>query len=435
MTFPLELLVLVLLIGCNAVLATGELALISARRARLATLEARGSRGATQARLLADEPSIFLPTLQAGLTLIGIVIGVTGGPRLAQFLRPLIALLPLPQTWITDLAVTLSVLLVTFLTLVFGELVPKQIALRHPEPVAVALAGPIAMLARVGAPVVWLLGASSTLVLKLLGVTGVLREAVTEEDLKAVLAEGAEVGVLETGEREMIERLLRLADKPVRAIMTARTELVWIDRTAPRHEIVRTLTGSPHSRFVVCDGAVDNVVGVIQAKDLLDRILSGGDLSLGAALRQPTVVPDTVTALDALERLKNDVLGMALVMDEYGSFEGVVTAADVLGAIIGEAGDPAQILAGDAPETEYAFDGLMSADEVQARLHLPTLPSGSFHTLGGLVLALLRRVPKTGDRIVFGGWRFEVTEMDGRRVATVRLTRETLAEESGGGSP
>ncbi len=224
----------------------------------------------------------------------------------------------------------------------------------------------------------------------------------------------------------MIERVLRLADKPVRAIMTPRTELAWIDRTDPagghhRHGCAT----APHSRFVVCDGSIDNVVGVVQAKDILDRILGGGDLSIGAALRQPIVVPDTVTALDALERLKSDPLGLALVMDEYGSFEGVVTAADVLEAIVGDADDagpPGSAAGGRAVDV---LDGMMPVDELKARLELPDLPAeGSYHTLAGLLLALLRRVPRVGDRIVFAGWRFEVLEMDGRRVERVRVAKE-----------
>jgi putative hemolysin len=431
MSFTLDVLLILVLIGGNALLATSEMALISARRARLAVLDGKKARGAALARRLAEEPGIFLPTLQAGLTLIGIMIGVFGGERLGAYLTPTVALLPVPHDVAADLALALAIALETYLTLVLGELVPKQLALRHPERVALVVAGPIGVLSRIGAPVVWLLGVSSAAVLKLLGVTGVLREAVTEEELKAVLVEGAQAGVLEAEEREMIERLLRLADKPVRAIMTARTELVWIDRTAPRREIIATLTSAPHSRFVVCDGAVDNVVGVVQAKDMLDRILAGGDLSVGAALRQPTVMPDTVTALDAMERLKSDPLGMALVMDEYGSFEGVVTAADVLSAIIGDSGDAQPVLEGDAPGTEYEFDGLMAADELKSQLRLPDLPAGNYHTLGGLMLALLRRVPQVGDMIVFGGWRFAVTAMDERRVRTVRLTREAASEEVG----
>ncbi len=428
MSLPIDLLLILFLIGINAILATGELALISARRSRLAALEVRGGAGAARARHLAENPSLFLPTVQTGLTLIGIMIGVVGGQRLADLLRPLLLRLAVPGGIAGQLALAAAVLLETYLTLVLGELVPKQLALRHPEKVAVVLAPAIAFLTGLAAPLVWLLSASSNLVLKLLGVTGVLRESVTEEDLRAVLAEGAEVGVLESEERAMIERLLRLADKPVRAIMTARTELDWIDASATREAIVAKVTGSAHSRFVVCDGSVDNVLGVIQAKDLLDQVLAGNALAVGTAVRQPAVMPDTVTALDALEQLKHEPLGMALVMDEYGSFEGVVTAADVLGAIIGEAGDPAPIMPGDAVEAEYEFDGLMPADELEARLNLPDRPPGSFHTLGGLVLALLRRVPKPGDRIVFGGWRFEVMAMEGRRVARVRLTREPMGD-------
>lgn len=229
----------------------------------------------------------------------------------------------------------------------------------------------------------------------------------------------------------MIERVLRLADKPVRAIMTPRTEIAWIDRTDSPKDIAAELKAAPHSRFVVCDGSVDNVVGVVRAKDLLDRILDGGDLALGAALRQPMVVPDTVTALDSLERLRLDPLGMALVMDEYGSFEGVVTAADVLEAIVGDPTDAAPQLAdsGGEGETALVMDGMMPVDELKARLLLPDLPAeGSYHTLAGLVLALLRRVPRVGDRIVFSGWRFEVLEMDGRRVDKVRASREPAVE-------
>jgi putative hemolysin len=424
MTAAIDLAVILLLIGLNGLLAMGEMALVSARRARLAVLVGQKLRGAELARRLAEEPQIFLPTLQAFLTLISILIGVFGGARLGAQLTPLVALLPVSPKLAADLALTLAVILEAFATLVLGELVPKQIALRHPEQISLVLAGPINLLSHIAAPLVWLLTVSTAGVLRLLGITGVLREAVTEEELKAVLAEGAEVGVLEEEERDMIERLLRLADKPVRAIMTSRTELVWIDRTDSHAEIVATLRSTPHSRLVVCDGAVDNVVGLVQAKDMLDRMLDGGDLSVAAALRQPMVVPDTATALDALERLKGDPLGMALVIDEYGSFEGVVTAADVLGAIIGERIAPA----GDAPApnaaTEYQFDGLMAVDELQSRLGLPMLPKGSYHTLGGLMLALLRRVPQEADRVVFAGWQFVVVAMEGRRVRTVLVKRD-----------
>jgi putative hemolysin len=250
---------------------------------------------------------------------------------------------------------------------------------------------------------------------------------VSEEELKAMLVEGAETGVLETEERDIIERVLRLADKPVRAIMTPRTEIVWIDRTAATADIFATLYTASHSRFVVCDRTVDNVAGVVQAKDLLDRALSGKDFNLAACLRQPLAIPDSVTALEALERLKGDTLGMALVLDEYGSFEGIVTAADVLEAIVGDAEDSGPSAHTPEPaDSVYEFDGLTPVDEIKARLHLPALPNeGSFHTLGGLILALLLRPARKSDAIVFGGWKFEVLAMDGRRVERVRVARET----------
>jgi putative hemolysin len=430
MELAVEIIVILLLILLNGVFAMSELALVSARRARLAVLERKGVAGATTARRLAEDPQRFLPTVQVGITLVSIVAGMFGGARIASRLQPVLAQIPFLRPFAEWLSFVLVVVVITYLTLVLGELVPKQLALRRPEPVAARIAPIMAGIARVAAPFVWVLGKSSALVLRLFGAHRGTRQTVTEEELRALLAEGAQAGVLEMEERDMIERVLRLADKPVRAIMTPRTELVWIDRTDPPRDIAATLKAAPHSRFVVCDGSVDNVVGVVQAKDMLDRVLEGGDLSIAAALRVPMIVPDTVSALDALERLKSDQLGLALVMDEYGSFEGVVTAADVLEAIVGEPADT-QPAAGDTEKLPGALimDGLMPVDEVKARLFLPDLPDpGSYHTLAGLLLALMRRVPRVGDRIVFAGWRFEVTEMDGRRVARVRVSREPAPE-------
>ncbi len=432
MTTALLIALIILLALLNGAFAMGEMALVSARRARLTVLEGKHVHGARIARELAEDPQRFLPTVQVGVTLVGILSGTFGGARIAGAVAPFIAHIPYLAQAATGIALALTVLGITFLTLVLGELVPKRLALRSPERIAARLAPSVALLARISAPLVWLLGRSSDLVLRLIGHGEHAREDVTEDELRALLAEGTQAGVLETGERDMIERVLRLADKPVRAIMTPRNELVWIDRTDPRREIADTLKAAPHSRFVVCDGSIDNVVGVVQAKDILDRILDGKDLSIAAALRQPMVVPDTISALDALERLKSDSLGLALVIDEYGSFEGVVTAADVLEAIIGDLAEPGYgtpSQAADQVGGEMMMDGMTPVDELKARLMLPDLPAeGSYHTLGGLILALLQRVPHAGDRIVFGGWLFEVLEMDGRRVVKVRAGREKLAE-------
>ncbi len=430
MDLGFELFIVFLLILLNGVFALSELALVSVRRARLMVLERQGVKGAATARLLSEDPQRFLPTVQIGITLVSVLAGVFGGARISGRLSAWFTTIPSIARFADTLALTVVVVLTTYLTLVIGELVPKQLALRQPERVSASIAGPLSYLARVGAPIVWLLGRSSHLVLRLFGQHGDERQGVTEEELKAVLAEGAQEGVLENEERDMIERLLRLADKPVRAIMTPRNELAWIDRTHGPAEIAATLRARPHSRFVVCEGEIDNVVGVVQAKTLLDRMLTGGALSIGDALEKPMVIPDTTTALEALERLKADVIGLALVMDEYGSFEGVVTAADVLEAIVGDVRAPApDPSAPDATAGPMLLDGAMPVDEIKARLELPDLPSeGSYHTLAGLLLALLRRVPAAGDRIVFAGWRFEVVEMDGRRVSRVRAMPEPAAE-------
>jgi putative hemolysin len=431
MTIALEILVVLLLIVVNGLFSLSELALVSVRRARLAVLERKGVSGAAAARALSDDPQRFLPTVQVGITLVSVFTGVLGGARIASHLQEWLQTFPPVASFAETLALAIVVIVTTYLTLVLGELVPKQLALRSPELMASRVARPIAILSRIVGPAVWLLGKSSDAILLLFGVRRASRQSVTEEELKALLIEGAQTGVLEMEEREMIERVLRLADKPVRAIMTPRTELAWIDRTHPAKAITAALKAAPHSRFVVCDKSIDNVVGVVQAKDLLDRILGGGELSVSASLRQPMIVPDTISALDALERLKSDSLGLALVMDEYGSFEGVVTAADVLQAIVGEPSGPEhqEGVAGPEGETTMTLDGMMPVDELKARLMLPDLPAeGSYHTLAGLLLALLRRVPGVGDRIVFGGWRFEVTEMDGRRVDKVIAGREPAAE-------
>jgi putative hemolysin len=431
MGIGLAIFIVLLLILLNGLFSLSELALVSARRARLAVLERKGVSGALRARELADDPQRFLPTVQIGITLVAVLTGVFGGAHIAVHVQVWLQQLGMPASGAETLSLILVVIVTTYLTLVLGELVPKHLALRRPEQMAARVALPIAWTARVSSPVVWLLDKSSAAVLRLFAVPRTPRQSVTEEELKALLVEGAQAGVLEAEERDMIERVLRLADKPVRAIMTPRTEIAWIDRTDSRKDIIATLKASPHSRFVVCDGSVDNVVGVVQAKDILDRILDGADLSLAAALRQPIVVPDAVTALDALERLKADPLGLALVMDEYGSFEGVVTAGDVLEAIVGDPTDTAEQPAGEAGEGEGALviDGLMPVDEAKSRLGLPDLPAeGSYHTLAGLLLALLRRVPRVGDRLVFAGWRFEVLEMDGRRVDKVLASREAAAE-------
>lgn len=422
-----DIVTIAVLIGINALLAMSEIALVSANRTRLAALETRGLAGASGARQLAEMPDRFIPVLQAGVTLVGVLLGVFGGQPLAATIEKLLGHLGAAAPVSGSLSLAIAVVAVTLLTLLLGELVPKQLALRAPERVAMSLAGPVRALTAIGWPLVWGLSAASHLVLRGFSAAGGEGEDVTEEELKVLLAEGERSGVIETGERDMIVRVLRLADKPARAIMTPRTELEWIDRTDSEAEILRTIASSSQARFVVCDGSVDNVVGVVRAKDVLGQVVGGKPVDLAAVLARPIVIPDTITALEALERFRGDDLGIALVLDEYGSFEGVVTATDVLDAIVGDPEDaaPTGTMREGEEARELLLDGLMPVDEAKARLALPQLPSeGQYHTLGGLLLALLRRVPRVGDRIVFGGWQFEVLAMDGRRVERVRASRE-----------
>jgi putative hemolysin len=432
MAIGLELLLILLLVLLNGAFALSELAIVSARRSRLIAMQRRGSPGAAAALALADDPQRFLPTVQVGITLVGILAGAFGGARLsggiAQFLAQIPALAPVA----VEIAFTTVVLMITYLSLILGELVPKQLALRHPERLAVVVSRPLRWLSRATSPVIWLLSTSSALVLRLFGRHTPADQAVTEEEVKAMVAEGATSGAIETEEQHMIERILRLADKPVRALMTPRTELEWIDRTASAEDVATRLRASPVTRFVVAEGRVDNVVGVVAAKDLLDQLLEGLPLSVPAAMRQPLVLPDTFSALDALERLRSDPIGLALVLDEYGSFEGVVTASDLLEAIVGELGAPVQTAAQPAVrrhDGSLLLDGLMASDELKARLDLPDLPrEGTYHTVAGLMLALLQRVPKEGDRIAWAGWKFEIIDMDGRRVDKVLAIKEEAAE-------
>ncbi|MDJ0391571.1 hemolysin family protein [Roseomonas sp. E05] len=424
----LELAVILLLVLLNGIFAMSELAIVSARRVRLLSMQRAGRGGASVALALAEDPQRFLPTVQVGITLVGVLAGAFAGQGLAQRLGHVLAMVSWLEPYAGQISLAVVVLGITYASLILGELVPKQLALRNPEAVALLMAPAMSLLSRIAAPMVWLLSRSSSLVLGLLGASRPVSSTITEEEVKAAVAEGAETGALETEERHMIERVLRLADKPIRALMTPRTEVDWIERNAPQEEVAARLRASSVTRFVVADDRIDNVVGVVAAKDLLNQLLAGEPLDMPKAMRNPMVLPDNLSALDALDRLRADRLGLALVMDEYGSFEGVVTASDLLEAIVGELGAPPAPTAGGVVERHdgsLLLDGMMPSDELKSRLDLPEMPGeGTYHTVAGLMLALLQRVPREGDRIVWSGWRFEIVDMDGRRVDKVLVDRE-----------
>jgi putative hemolysin len=424
----LEILVLLVLIGINGLLAMSELAVVSSRKARLQAMARKRVRGAAAALALAQDPHRFLPTVQVGITLVGVLAGAYGGATLAERFGAALDAYP----WIAPngepIAFGIVVVLITLASIVLGEIVPKTLALRRPELVAAALAPLLTTLARIAGPAVWLLRTLSGFVLRLFGAERAPESAVTEEEVKALVQESAAAGVIEQEERHMIERVLRLPDRSIRAVMTPRTDVAWLDRADPPDEIIGQLRAAAHARFVVCDGSLDNVVGIVRAKDLLDQVLGGEALRLGAALRRPKALPDSMSVLSALEIMRQEPLGIALVVDEYGSFEGIVTAFDILEAIIGEAavgvGEEGPTCAQRA-DGSWLIDGMLPADEVKNRLGLQGLPAeGDYNTLAGMILTIAGRIPTEGDQVSWQGHLFEIVDMDGRRIDKVLVRAE-----------
>lgn len=427
-----EIVVILLLVVVNGLLALSELAVVSSRKGRLRAMERRGVRGAAAALALAEDPQRFLPTVQVGITLVGVLAGAFGGAGLARTLGAWLETLPIIGAEAHAIAFAVVVALITLASIVLGEIVPKTLALRRPEVLAARVAPLLVWLAWAAGPAVWLLRTLSGLVLALFGAHTPPSTTVTEEEVKALVAESAEAGVIEAEERQMIERVLRLPDRPIRAIMTPRMEVGWIDRNDPLPELAERIRAVAYERLLVCNGGLDDIVGVARAKELLDAALAGQTLSLAEVTRPAPVLPDHTSVLDAIAILRREPIGLALVVDEYGSFEGIVTAADMLEAIVGEISEHD----GHAPETavirredgSLLMDGMMSVDDVKAELGLAELPEeGDYHTLAGLVLALAQRIPAEGDQVSWGGFRFEVMDMDQRRIDKVLVRPEPVA--------
>jgi putative hemolysin len=429
----LEILIVLSLVLLNGYFAMSELAVVSARPARLEALARKGRRGARLALSLAREPGRMLSTVQIGITLIGIVAGAFGGAALTGPLADALARMPALAPFSAEIAYTLVVIAITYLSLIVGELVPKRLALRAPERVAAMVAPVIDLLARISTPAVWLLENSSRLVLRLLGGEAKAPETVTEEEVRMMIAEGTRTGVFHQQEQEMIGRVLRLADRPVRAIMTPRVEVVWLDVEDDPAKIAGVIQESGHSRYVIGKGSLDEVLGVVHARGLLEACLAGRPLDLRATLRPLLVLHDNMPVLRALEVLRQARVSMALVVDEYGEVEGVVTVEDVLEAVVGDMperrlGEEAAIIRRE--DGSMLMDGMLAIDEVKLALGFDRLPDEhTYHTLAGFILAQLGRIPEEGDSVVYDGWRFEVVDMDGRRIDKV-LTRRAAAREA-----
>lgn len=416
----LKLLVILLLILLNGFFAMAELAVILSRKTRLQEMAERGRRGAATALRLAEEPGRFLSAVQVGITLVGILAGAFGGATLAGPLADRIAAaFPVLAPIAEGAAFVIVVGAITYFSLIIGELVPKQLALRDAEPIACSTAPLLAVVARFTSPLVWLLDLSSQLILRLLGRRPQPRAGVSDEEIHLVLREAAQAGVVEQAERDMIAGVMRLADRPVSGIMTPRPDVEWIDIHTSTDDVRETLRRTSYSRLLICDGDIDEVLGVVQAKDLLERSLQGLPLDLHAALRPVAAVPETMSALKALELLKQAPVHIALVVDEYGSLMGIVTTADVLKVIVGglpEHGESAQ-RALRRSDGSWLLDGGLALDEASELLRLRELRADEgYHTLAGWLLARLDHLPQTGERLSWDGWIFEVVDMDGYRI-------------------
>lgn len=404
------------LIVLNGLFAMSELAIVSARRPRLQAMVKSGSAGAAKALRLQDDPGRLLSAVQIGITLISLLAGAFSGTVLERPVGDRLALIGLPP----GAAFTLVIIVTTYVSLIVGELVPKQFALRNPEAIASLAAVPMDWFARATQPIVWLLDKSSAAVFRLLRLQRETEKHVTAEELHLIVAEASRSGVIEESERAIISGVVRLADRPVREVMTPRTDIDWIDVDADGETLRRRFVKTPHTRVPVAEGSVDRIVGVVQSRDIVAALLDGRQLDLRALMHPLLIVPDQVDAMDALETLRRADVPMVLVHDEYGHLEGLVTPADLFIAIAGHFASDQDV--GTDPDIVEREDGSLlvsgslAADALAERLDL-NLPEGrDYATAAGFVLAVMRRLPTVGESFEEQGWRFEIVDMDGRKV-------------------
>ncbi len=420
-----EILIVVALTVINGLLAMSELAVVSSRPARLRVLSDQGSKGATTALRLADNPGRFLSTVQIGITLVGVLSGAFSGATLGARLSEWLVGQGFSQVVSDGFGVGLVVVAITYLSLIIGELVPKQIALRDPERVAARVAPAMLLLSKVGAPLVFLLDISGRAVLALLGQKGESEERVTEEEVRTIIAEAETAGVLERDEREMITGVMRLADRSARALMTPRREVEVIDLTDSADEIRAQLRATRRSRLPVQDGESDSIIGVVVVKELIDFLSDGGTHELRGLVSEAPVVMDTAGALQVLREIRSSRVHMALVFDEYGHFEGIITPGDVLEAIIGafqeeEQDEPPIVTRADG---SWLVAGWMQVDEFSHELGIHIPRDADFQTVAGFILAELNHLPVVGEVFEKGHWRFEVVDLDGRRIDKILVSR------------
>jgi putative hemolysin len=420
-----EIILIIMLILANGVFAMSEIAMVSARKARLQQRAAEGDMGAKAALELAEAPNRFLSTIQMGMSLISILVGAFSGATMAGHLSAVLRQVAFLAPYADALALILVVLVVTYFSLVLGELIPKRLGLNNPERVAAVVGRPMKTVARLAAPVVHILSLSTELGLRLLGAHPSTDPPITQEEIKVLMAQGTQIGVFEEAEQDMVESVFRLGERRVDAIMTPRTEVVWLNQDDPVPDILQTVLESHYSIFPVAQGNLDNVTGILVARELLACQLTNEPLELKTILKPPLFVPESTPALKALELLRTSRNHIALVIDEYGGFQGIVTLYDILEAIVGDvpsAGEPVEPQAVQREDGSWLFDGTLQIDEFKEILELDDLPDedrAGYQTLGGFVMTQMGNIPTAGQHFEWEGWRFEVVDMDGRRVDKV----------------
>ena len=422
----IDVFIILALVALNGVLSMSELAIVSSREARLKAMAKGGSSGAQCALQLSSNPGRFLSTVQIGITLVGILAGAYSGAALGGPVGERIALLGFEPETAETIGFAIVIVLTTFASVVIGEIVPKQFALRSPEPIAVLVARPMRWLSTATGPIVWLLDQTSKLIFRLLGLNRESENTVTAEELHLVVAEAQTAGVLEESERAIISGIVRLADRPVREVMTPRPEVDWIDVNSSLEELRAALDETPHSRIPLAEGSADNIVGVLQTRDLVEALLDGREINLRDLARSAPIIPDLMDAMDALAVLRSADVPLALVHDEYGHFDGIVTPGSLLAALAGafahdvEEDEPPLV---EREDGSWLVSGAASADLLEDRLGVNMPQDRDYSTVAGFALSVLKRLPQTGETFSYDGWKFEVVDMDGRKIDKLLASR------------
>ncbi len=421
----MDVALLIFLIILNALFAMSEMALTASRKARLQVMVETGDAGAIAAMELHDDPTKFLSTVQIGITSIGVLNGIVGDAAFsAPFSLWLQHTFDFREGAATIAATAMVVVVITFLTIIFGELVPKRLGQMFPEVIARAVAQPMNWLSMAARPFVKLLSFCTEGTLRLMGIRGGPTRAVTEEEIAASLEEGLDAGVIEAQEHQMVRNVFRLDDRQVGSMMIPRAEIVWLDESAPADQVLTVIAADEHSRYPVCRGGLDDVVGVVSAQSLLQQVMRGPPLVVTERMQPAVFVPETLTGMELLDQFRASGSQLVFVVDEYGEVQGMITVRDVLEAITGEFTTPTDddAWAVRRDDGSWLFDGLIPVPELKDRLDLKELPDedrGRYNTLAGMVMLLLGRLPKTTDTVEWEGWRFEVVDLDGKRVDKV----------------